>query len=138
MTLKSDAKFEEKLTCGLENDMRNLANFHQSTWKISNLNLNWPQILQRSYVSWQWRMMQNWKRNWLIISKLTWGTWLIFTQALEHLKHFLFKKHLLTKVCNVWAKNVQRSYVWCKIWTKIDLYFQKWHEEFDKFSQAEK
>ena len=33
MTLKSDAKFEEKLTCGLENDMRNMANFHQSTWK---------------------------------------------------------------------------------------------------------
>ena len=31
---ESDAKFEEKLTCGLENNMRNLANFHQSTWKL--------------------------------------------------------------------------------------------------------
>ena len=31
MTLKSDAKFEEKLTYSLENDMRNLASFHQST-----------------------------------------------------------------------------------------------------------
>ena len=31
MTLKSDAKFEEKLTSGLENDMTNLANFYQST-----------------------------------------------------------------------------------------------------------
>ena len=29
-------KFEEKVTCGLENDMRNLANFHQSTWKCQN------------------------------------------------------------------------------------------------------
>ena len=28
MTLKSDAKFEENLTCGLENDMRHFANFH--------------------------------------------------------------------------------------------------------------
>ena len=27
---------------------------------------------------------------------------------------------------------------WCKIWRKTDLCFQKWHEEFDKFSQAEK
>ena len=36
MTLKSDAKFEEKLTCGLENDMRNLVNFHQSTQKCQN------------------------------------------------------------------------------------------------------
>ena len=31
MTLKSDAKFDEKLTCGLKNDMRNLAAFYQST-----------------------------------------------------------------------------------------------------------
>ena len=30
MSLKSDAKFEEKLTCGLKNDMRNLANFIQA------------------------------------------------------------------------------------------------------------
>ena len=30
MTLKGDAKFEEKLTCRLENDIRNMANFHQS------------------------------------------------------------------------------------------------------------
>ena len=30
MTLKGDAKFEEKLTCAEENDMRNMANFHKS------------------------------------------------------------------------------------------------------------
>ena len=34
--MKSDPKFEEKLTCGLENDMTNLANFHQSTWKLGS------------------------------------------------------------------------------------------------------
>ena len=38
MTLQSDAKFEEKLTCGSENDMRNLANFYQST-QVSKLGL---------------------------------------------------------------------------------------------------
>ena len=36
MTLTSDTKFEGKLTCGLENDMRNLANFHQSIRKSQN------------------------------------------------------------------------------------------------------
>ena len=36
MTLKSDAKFEETLTCSLENEMRNLENFHQSTPKSQN------------------------------------------------------------------------------------------------------
>ena len=30
------AKFEEKPTCGLKNNMRNLANFHQSTRKHQN------------------------------------------------------------------------------------------------------
>ena len=29
MTLKGDAKFEEKLTCGLENYMRNMADFQE-------------------------------------------------------------------------------------------------------------
>ena len=36
MALKGDEKFEEKLTYGLENDMRNVANFNQSTWKSQN------------------------------------------------------------------------------------------------------
>ena len=36
MKLESDAKSEEKLTCGLENNMENLGNFHQSTWKFHN------------------------------------------------------------------------------------------------------
>ena len=37
MTLKGDAIFEEKLTCGLENDIRNLINFHASSRKSENL-----------------------------------------------------------------------------------------------------
>ena len=33
MALKIDAKFEGKLTCAFKNDMRNFANFHQSTFE---------------------------------------------------------------------------------------------------------
>ena len=40
VTLKSDTKFEEKLTSGLEKDRRNLENFHQSTWKSQNWDLD--------------------------------------------------------------------------------------------------
>ena len=36
MTLECDAKFEEKLTCGLENDMRNVANFYQIIQQSQN------------------------------------------------------------------------------------------------------
>ena len=32
MALNIDAKFEGKLACAFKNDMRNLANFHQSTF----------------------------------------------------------------------------------------------------------
>ena len=33
MTMKSDAKFKEKLTCGFKYDMGNLVNFHPTTQK---------------------------------------------------------------------------------------------------------
>ena len=41
MTLKSNRKFEEKMTCGFENDIKNLANFYQSTLKSQNWTLVW-------------------------------------------------------------------------------------------------
>ena len=40
MTLKSDAKFEEKLTCGLGNDMKNMANFQRALEKSQNCDLD--------------------------------------------------------------------------------------------------
>ena len=40
MTLKRDAKFEEKLTLGSINDMRNLVNFNVSSGKSENLNFD--------------------------------------------------------------------------------------------------
>ena len=33
MVLNIDAKFEGKLTCAFKNDMKNLANFHQSIFE---------------------------------------------------------------------------------------------------------
>ena len=33
MAINIDAKFEEKLTCAFKNDMRNLANSHQSMFE---------------------------------------------------------------------------------------------------------
>ena len=35
--MKSDVKFEEKLTLGSKNDMRNLVNFNASSGKSENL-----------------------------------------------------------------------------------------------------
>ena len=40
MTQQSDAKFEEKLTLGSKNDMRNLVNFNVSSSKSENFHFN--------------------------------------------------------------------------------------------------
>ena len=85
-------------------------------------------------------MMENLTRNWLVVSKLTWGLWRILTRALENLKKLHFNGLPLNKVYNVLAKKKYRRVLldgteyWCNIWRKTDLCFQKWHEEFSKFS----
>ena len=94
---------------------RNFANFHQSTQKCQNWNFDkillskvenvWALNLQWSYVSWQWRMIQKLKRNWLVVLKLTWRTSQILTRALECLKNFCFNWLLVR------ATKVQRSYL---------------------------
>ena len=40
MKLKSNAKFEEKMTLGTKNDMRNLVNFNASSGKSEKFNFD--------------------------------------------------------------------------------------------------
>ena len=40
MKLKGDAKFKEKLTRGLKNDIKNLVNFHGISQKSENLHVD--------------------------------------------------------------------------------------------------
>ena len=95
-------------------------NWHEEYSKFflehSKLGYWWDPLIQtwksmsskftEDYLSWQWRMAQNLKRNWLVISKLTWGIWRILTRALESLKNFHFNGFLLSKVYIVWTKKV--------------------------------
>ena len=58
--------------------LQNLDFDWSSLCKVYNV---WPKKVQRSYLSWHWRMMQNLKKNWLVVSKMTWRIWQIFTRA---------------------------------------------------------
>ena len=97
MTQEKDAKFEEKLNCGLEIDMRNMADSPQCTQKSQNYDVYWvllskvqnvwAQNLRASYMLWQWKTIENLKKN--------------LTQ--ENLKSLHFNGLLLTKIYNVWA-----------------------------------
>ena len=46
MTMKTEAKIEEELTCQFKIDMRNLTNFDLSTRKSQKLALSWAQFEQ--------------------------------------------------------------------------------------------
>ena len=69
--LNSDAKFQKESTCCCKNDMTNLGNFHASTGKGQNLHFDGVLVseayqelvkkLERSFVSKQWSVMQNFK-----------------------------------------------------------------------------
>ena len=48
MTPKSDTKFEEKLTLGSKNDMKNLVNFNASSGKSENIYFD-ALLLSQSY-----------------------------------------------------------------------------------------
>ena len=79
MTLKSDAKFEKEPDSLLGKWRVGFGKFSQEHSKVSKLELCWNPFaqsrkfmtLQKSYVSWQWRMIQKLKRNWHVILKLT-------------------------------------------------------------------
>ena len=96
MSLKGDAKFKGKLTHTLKNDIRNLINFHASKRKSENLNLDGfllskgykalDEKVQKSYVSWHWRVMQSLKKNWLLVPKMTWGIWWILMRTVASRK----------------------------------------------------
>ena len=84
-------------------------------------------------------MMKNLRRNWLVVSKLTWGIWRILTRAHKSLKSFHFNEFLLTKAYTFELKKYRGVIFhdteewWKKIWKKPDLWFGKWHEKFGKF-----
>ena len=68
-------------------------------------------------------MMQKLRINWLVSSKLTWGTWWVLTWALENLKNLLFNGLLLNKVYNVWAKKSIGKF--CLMTVNIDATFER-------------
>ena len=58
----------------------------------------WLRKAQRRCVSWHSRVMQNLKKNWLVVWKMTWGIWQIFIRTLESNKIGTFMGSFLSKV----------------------------------------
>ena len=87
--------------------------------------------VQRNYISWYFRVMQNLKKSRFVVSKIR-RIWWILIWALKSLKSLHFDSSLSCKVNSVWPK----KYRWVifhdteepsQIRRKMDLRFGKWH-----------
>ena len=66
--------------------------------------------VQKSYLSWHWRVMQSLKQNWLLVSNMTWGIRWVFTKPLKSLE-ILPRWARFSQVCKVWAKKKKKNTV---------------------------
>ena len=102
-----------KLTWGiwwiLTQALQSPKKFYFDVLLLRKVYITWARKVHRSYLSWNWRGVQNLKRNRLVVSKLASGIWQNLTEALESLKNFHFTRLLLSKVCILWTIKVQRN-----------------------------
>ena len=128
MTLKIDTKFEGKLTCAFKNDVRNLANFHQNTWKSLRFmcyeNEEWYKIWKRIDLSVQ---------NWYVEFDEFWPTHLKISKICALMGCF-WPKYVMFELKKYRGVVFDSTEYWCKIWRKTEWSFQKRHEEVSKFS----
>ena len=78
------------------------------------------------------------KENWLLLSKMTWGIWEIFTRTLESLKigtlmGLFCPKLKMHELKIYWGFICHDNEEWCKNWRGIDFPVQSWHGQFYKF-----
>ena len=93
MIMKNDAKLEEELT--FQNWHGKFDKFWPERSKVSNIctlmGSFWSKYImfdlkkvQRSYFWWHWRLLQNVKENWLVLSKMTWRIWQVFVHWMKN------------------------------------------------------
>ena len=109
---------KKKLTCGFKYDIRNLVNFHPTAQKPKKFLFDglflfkvykvWATKMQRSYLSWHWRVMQQLKENWL----LTWNdvrNLVNFYTSSQKSDNLHFDGLVLSKAYKVLDEKVQKS-----------------------------
>ena len=83
--MKKNCPVVSKMTWGIWQNFtkafENLKNLHFNELLLTKVYNVWAEKVQMSYVWWHWILMQNLKENWLVLSKMTWGIWQIFTRA---------------------------------------------------------
>ena len=137
-------KFEEKLTLGSKNDMRNLANLNVISGKSKTLHFDVllfsiackvsAKKVQKNYLSWHWKKIQKetLKKSWLFVWKMTWENWWTLTQAVESLKICT----LMGYFCRKYVMFEQKKYRGTVLWKMTYIWFQKWQVIWWIFTQV--
>ena len=140
MTLESDAKFEVKLTCGLENDLRNLTNFYQSTLvpiiqsrKFMSLKLIGELCVDIEEWCKTWKGTDSSVQNWHGEFNKFWPEQSKISKMCTFMGCF-WPKYIMFELIKYKGVMFDDTEGWYKVWMKTNLRFQKWHEEFGKVS----
>ena len=76
---------------------KSLKDLHFDWFLLCKVYNVWPKKVQRSCIAWLWRVMQNLRRNSLVVWKMTWGIWKIFIKTLESVKIGTFMGYFFPK-----------------------------------------
>ena len=110
--------------------LKSLKNVHFNALRLSKVYIIWANKLQKSYLSWHWRVMQNLERNWYFSFQNWHEKFVKF--SLEHSKvSKIFTlmgsfgtEYIFLELEKYRGAIFHDTEEWCKIWSGIDLSFQ--------------
>ena len=94
--------------------------------------------VQRHYVSWHWRVIENLRKNWFVVQKRQdfgefWPEHWNVSETCTLIGSFC-AKYITFGLKTYSGVIFYNTKEWFKVWRKTDLCFGKWHQEFGKFS----
>ena len=95
----------------LKNDIRDFVNLHFDELLLSKAYKDLTEKVQKSYVSWHWRVMQSLKKNWPLAPKNNMRNLVDFNASSGKSENLHFDMLLLSIADKVSAKKVQKNYL---------------------------
>ena len=144
MTMKNDAKLEEKLTFRFKIDMGNWLILTRALKSLKNFNFNvlllsklyrYRGVIFHETEEWYkiWRGIDMSFENWPEDFEKVWPEHSKVSKIFTLMVSF-WTKYLLFELKKYRGVIFHETEEWCKVWRKTDLWFGKWHGEFGKFS----
>ena len=104
-------KILKKMIRALKNDIRDFVNLHFDGLLLSKAYKDLTEKVQKSYVSWHWRVMQSLKKNWPLAPKNNMRNLVDFNASSGKSENLHFDMLLLSIADKVSAKKVQKNYL---------------------------